>query len=322
VKDHRISSVNEALSLVADVRPLRSLWYSPRMTEFGFTYPFGLWFRGQSDAAWSLEPSAFRRAVPTGSALYDETSMFYHFRLLRPDLSQSHQSTFDWLCVMQHFGLPTRLLDWSESVLVALFFAVADPTGEYAQDGRLYVLNAVRLNECCDFGIKPRNGLHVPRCLNVIVRSGLAASRAVVELRKESEIERMEQGDGVDCELLLDQLERDHTDCIERLRSPVAVFPFRSNTRMIAQSGMFTLHGGKVMKTKPSSKKTNLDPISLEDINARQTSRRKFLASYRIPKRFRRKIQEQLHMIGIHEATLFPELHNQAAYVKAQWRYK
>ena len=37
-----------------------------------------------------------------------------------------------WLCVMQHYRAPTRLLDWSENLLVALYFAVS---ADLDQDG-------------------------------------------------------------------------------------------------------------------------------------------------------------------------------------------
>lgn len=45
-----------------------------------------------------------------------------------------------WLFLMQHYGLPTRLLDWSESLLTASFFAVFNHR-EHEHSGCVWVLN-------------------------------------------------------------------------------------------------------------------------------------------------------------------------------------
>ena len=79
-----------------------------------------LWCRGHASKDWKLIPSAHR---------YDpvlESLMANHFRLRAPALRRdcpAHSEYLAWLPLMRHYGLPTRLLDWTESICVAAFFA-------------------------------------------------------------------------------------------------------------------------------------------------------------------------------------------------------
>jgi hypothetical protein len=97
-----------------------------------------LWFRGQARSGWSLEPSLVRK-----NGVNDEKPLMEEFKrdaiplLTRADLSGWNLTEWDWMFVMQHYHVPTRLLDWSESPLIGLFFAldetdVQDPVGPAA----------------------------------------------------------------------------------------------------------------------------------------------------------------------------------------------
>jgi len=99
-------------------------------------------YRGHTNAAWPLIPFVHRRFGAGGEhTLYTRFRLSAHTRHARcPDLAD----LAGWMCLMQHYGLPTRLLDWTASPLTALYFAVAfDPA---PQDAALWALDPAQLN--------------------------------------------------------------------------------------------------------------------------------------------------------------------------------
>lgn len=78
------------------------------------------WYRGLKSPTHSLLPTIFRE--PNLKAREGYISVEFR-RRAKPNLP-GLTSQFDWLCALQHYGLPTRLLDWTESLPVALYFTV------------------------------------------------------------------------------------------------------------------------------------------------------------------------------------------------------
>lgn len=110
-------------------------------------------FRGQADARWELLPSVHR-----GYTQQQERYLTNEFRVRARSRYSACPANDDypgWLALMQHYGLPTRLLDWTYSPLVAAFFAVhPDYVPLYAdqqRDACIWALAAGELNEVQGF---------------------------------------------------------------------------------------------------------------------------------------------------------------------------
>jgi hypothetical protein len=107
-----------------------------------FTEARGRWvFRGHSDIGYELIPSVGRGQHTSISREKHERSLFDIFRReAHGFLATVPTNEWEWLSLAQHHGLPTRLLDWTHNLLVALYFAVEDNIGA---DGQVFALHAL-----------------------------------------------------------------------------------------------------------------------------------------------------------------------------------
>ena len=101
-------------------------------------------FRGQADAKWTLYSSFDRlhagnhvkREQDFGRLLEEYKSLMERHFGIKVDGNQNNIASFG-----QHLGLPTRLLDWSYSPFIGLFFCIYDNPSLGKQDSALFALD-------------------------------------------------------------------------------------------------------------------------------------------------------------------------------------
>jgi hypothetical protein len=114
-------------------------------------------FRGQEDSDWNLVPSlerAMEGKLARDGVLWQTDEEFllltefkrraYHYVSDPPE----EDDELEWLALMQHHGAPTRLLDWTKSPYVGLFFAVVKAPTEH--HSALWVVNRGALERIAD----------------------------------------------------------------------------------------------------------------------------------------------------------------------------
>ncbi len=110
-----------------------------------------LWYRGEEDASLELIPS-IQRSDKRMEVERFITNDFYteaHRMLESPPAKKNYAA---WVSLMQHYGLPTRLLDWTTAPLIAAFFAVETYETTDDKDAGIWILVPDRFNDTQGFG--------------------------------------------------------------------------------------------------------------------------------------------------------------------------
>ena len=199
IDEKEISSIED---LISQVRKDHRRWG----TE---TFP---WFRGEpNDTKTPLLPKLFR--PDEDGQMHAENKLLQNFRARAPIFGQLRtpvrEDTDLWLFLAQHYGLPTRLLDWTEGLCFALYFALLE------KEPVVWMLDPIRLCEISTENPIPEN------CPLSITWAG-----PVDNILKKNINAAWKLGNGA-------------------IEFPVAVKPTYIDVRMSVQKSCFTVHGSE-----------------------------------------------------------------------------
>lgn len=241
------------------------------------------WFRGHQEAVNKLTPRFYRKYSESFTTINPQREMelIEAFKRNAPAISDLQRlpeddDTLRWLYLMQHYEAPTRLLDWTENVLAALYFAVSDEKKWGEVDGELWALNPFVLNK------KSKVGESLP----------LPGRNPVIEYMAREPYWRKRQD-------LADTLAEKYQGrtSVEWMEDPapfdrpVGFRPRRDFERMRVQSSVFTIHP-----------RTEYDEPIPEIL-----THEKHLVRYIIPKDVKQKLWGQLKALEVTRQTLFPD---------------
>ena len=265
---------------------------SKMKTEPKITFSVGCFtlFRGQANANWLLSPSLYRQNL-----FEAENLLLTEIKHICPN--EFGDNRFDSLVKMQHFGMPTRLLDVTTNPLVALYFA-CESSEQSNEDGIVYIFPNMPVSWSND----PLVDLVMDFVYDYFPRK--------MWLDQMLDQSRKKYGNG-SYRLMPDTID----SLLHYLTIPAfAVMPAKTNERIEAQDGAFFVFGmhfsNREVSTNPGTIGRvyyNFEPIEID--NVQQIWKK--TETLRIPAAAKKGILNQLDILGINERKLFPDLSHQ-----------
>lgn len=256
-----------------------------------------MFYRGQTSLNYWIIPSVFREE----NHRLHEAQLYQELIVRCPSSFEHCKSHLDYLVQMQHYGLPTRLLDITTNPLVALYFAACESDG--SKDGEVILFDISE--EYLKY--ERSDTVSILSCLPLF---SFAEQQRLLELSRNNELDDFNKDESV--LRLLHEIKTDKPAFVNRINpndicKNLVVTPSMKNSRIAKQSGAFIVCGLS----------DDINEASLESFRYRPLKGKKLLLIIQN----KQHILNELRTLDVHRATLFPEIDSVASYLKKEWIY-
>lgn len=275
-------------------------------------------YRGQSCASWHLETSLERNYKPSsdfGAALSREQKAIRTFRELTRGRLDFGENKIDWLAAMQHYGAPTRLLDFTRSFFVALFFASQNARAN-TKDFSVWCLNLKKVFDKSDI------------IGETIRRKVMATARKPNEMTKEEFDDALKVGENAlksfdyyDESSRVSRLRELSNEILEgtsEFRNGVIPVDLPSNNeRILAQNGLFVLPANfegfesnliKSLGVEKESFGESIENVDLERVREILRCNRLASVKFVIEGKLGKDVERLLKAANITPRTIYPDV--------------
>lgn len=287
-----------------------------------------LWFRGQRMETWALLPNIMRESRADGFLPGMRKMMTLAKAKILPQGADFHGA--EWLALLQHYSFKTNLLDWSEDLHSALFFAIERWIEDLkrAEEGNaaISVLNPILYNLVSDVLDTERDA--EDPIANKFYLSAVDHLKSYLESGAN---ERMEHtiplfASGEDCESYRCYFDLNNKDS-NHIHLPIAAVTPASNDRMKRQAGVFTFCDVRTKPNKVGDGKYTYEAYDLVDIQRRyfDSARRigiknptPFLYKLILSSANAAQFVRYVRAIGMRKYRMYPELNHLAGDIMSQ----
>jgi len=249
-----------------------------------------VFYRGHSNRdKYRLEPAIFRTAEERAA----EPVMFRELLISNAPDFRDDISTFEKLVRMQHYSLPTRLLDISTNPLIALYFACKSSPDKAGEVIRFSVIR----NDIKFFDSDTASCIANLAQLSENDKNLIRFSGSKEQFNSQDPIRKLLHFIKEEKPYFRDAIEADDLKRIICIRGKL------SNTRIVSQSGAFLIFGIDSILPEAGNADIKIERIT---ISAQQ----------------KKKIIGELDTLALNESTIFPYIENSARYIAAKYRPK